>query len=149
LTREYQLRQQEGKSLDQTHRQALHQPDGLRYRIYEAIKEHLPACHDLEDLEKRLLKQGISVRCREDAETGQRQGISFRLEQRSFKGSVVDKDYSLKGLEETLALNRKLRHEQTQSLHLRPEQQRQRLNQRDEIEYQQEHVRRRGLRHSL
>jgi hypothetical protein len=112
LTREYQLRQEKGKSLEQTHRQALHQPDDIRYRIYEAIKQQLPSCQNLEDLEKALLKQGISVRYREDAKTDQRQGISFRLEQRSFKGSLVDKNYSLKGLEETLALQQRLRQEQ-------------------------------------
>ena len=112
LTREYQLKQEKGKSLGQTHRQALHQPDGIRYRIYEAITQQLPSCQNLEDLEKRLLIQGISVRHREDPRTGRRQGISFHLDHQSFKGSQVDKNYSLKGLEETLALQQRLRQEQ-------------------------------------
>ena len=149
LTREYELRQGEGKSLKQTHRQALHQPDGIRYSIYEAIKEQLPSCHDLEDLEKGLLKQGITVRYREDAATGQRQGISFRLEQRSFKGGLVDKDYSLKGLQAILALQQRLRQEQTQYQHLRPEQLQQHIELRDEIEWQQVLAQRQGVRQSL
>jgi hypothetical protein len=134
LTREYNLRQQQGKSLEQTHRQALHQPDIVRYQVYEAIKQQLPSCQNLEDLEKALLRLRISVRYREDATTGRRQGISFRLEQRSFKGSQVDNDYSLKGLEKTLALQQRLRQEQQ----LRQEQ-----------ILQQQHVRRQGMRHRL
>jgi Relaxase/Mobilisation nuclease domain len=134
LTREYELRPEEGKSLEQTHRQALHQPDGIRYRIYEAIKEQLPLCNDLEDLEKGLLRQGITVRYREDAETGRKQGISFRLEQRSFKGGQVDKDYTLKGLEETLAFQQRLRQE---------------LELQEEIEWERVYVQRHGMRLSL
>ena len=148
LTREYQLRQ-ERKSLEQTHLQALHQPDRIRYRIYEAIKEQLPSCRDLEDLEKALLRQGITIRYREDAETGQRQGISFRLEQRSFKGGLVDKDYSLNGLEQILAHQQKLRQEQTLHQPLRPNQPKQHQKLRDDIEWEQVHVQRQGMRHRL
>jgi hypothetical protein len=133
LTREYQLKQEGKKSLEQTHRKALHQPDAIRYRIYDAIKAQLLSCYDLEDLEKALLKQGITTRYREDAKTGQRKGISFRLEQRSFKGGQIDKSYSLNGLEETLAQQQRLRLEQQ----LRQEQ----------ILHQ--HIHRQGMRHSL
>src|SRR5262249_37699819 len=54
LTREYGLRQEAGKRLDRTHREALHEPDQKRYRIYEAIQEVLPRCRGLDDLEKEL-----------------------------------------------------------------------------------------------
>lgn len=155
LTEEYGLRQEEGKHLERTHLEALHEPDAKRYRIYQAIKEQLPHCYGFEDLEKALLKRGITVRYRYDAESGERQGISFRLENRSFKGSGVDKEFSLKGLERTLTLQQELRQEEE----LR---QRQELSQREELrrkeELQQEELRqelvqaselRRGLRHSL
>ena len=137
LTAEYGLQQEAGKHLDQTHYEALHEPDAKRYRIYEAITEQLPQCHDLDDLEKALLRQGITVRYRCDPDTGERQGISFRFGNRSFKGSIVDKAYSLSGLEQTLALQEQQRQEEAQ----RQEQQRQ------EEELRQGH--RHGLRHGF
>lgn len=109
LTAEYGLQPEEGKRLDRTHREALHEPDQKRYRIYEAIQEVLPRCRGMDDLEKGLLGQGIAMRYRSDPATGERQGVSFRLENRSFKGSSVDNEYSLKGLERTLALQEELR----------------------------------------
>lgn len=96
LTKEYGLRQEQGKHLGQTHLEALHEPDAKRYRIYQAIMEDLPKCSSLEELEKRLEEKDISVRYRLDEKSNQRLGISFRLENRSFKGSHVDAAYSLK-----------------------------------------------------
>ena len=104
LTREYGLRQDRGKRLNATRMEALHEPDVKRYRIYQAIQESLPRCRGMDDLEKDLLKKGITMRYRRDKETGEQQGISFRLENQSFKGSRVDRAYSLKGLERKLVL---------------------------------------------
>jgi len=104
LTAEYGLQQHEGKRLDRTHLDALHEPDVKRYRIYSAVREVLPVCRDLDELGARLQERGITVRYRHDPETNERQGISFRLENRSFKGSGVDAEFSLKRLERTLEL---------------------------------------------
>ena len=104
LTREYGLRQDRGKRLSATRLEALHEPDVKRYQIYQAIQESLPRCRGMDDLEKDLLRKGITMRYRRDKETGEQQGISFRLENRSFKGSRVDNDYSLRGLERKLVL---------------------------------------------
>lgn len=109
LTEEYGLRREDGKRLDRTHREALHEPDAKRYRIYEAISAALPKCRGLDDLEKGLLAEGIAVRFRYDKESGERTGISFRLENRSFKGSRVDDEFSLGRLERRLALQEVLR----------------------------------------
>ena len=103
LTEEYHLRPDRGKDLSQTNRQALHEPDAKRYRLYEAIKEVLPDCQRMEELEMRLMERGISTRYRIDRRSGERQGVSFRIENYCFKGSEVDRGYSLKGLEQTLA----------------------------------------------
>lgn len=125
LTQEFQLRQEVGKRLELTNLGALHEPDAKRYRLYQAIKEALPVCERLEDLEKKLLERGISTRYRTDRATGERQGISFRIENYCFKGSDVDRDYSLKGLEQRLVLQRTLVLKQEQALQqtmaLRPE----------------------------
>jgi hypothetical protein len=112
LTEEYGLRQNHGKRLELTHLDALHEPDEKRYRIFQAIREQLPGCKSLEDLEAKLREKGITVRYREDEETGKRLGISFRLENRSFKGSHVDKAYSLRGLERSLVMQLQVEVEQ-------------------------------------
>jgi len=116
LTDEYHLKPDRGKDLRQTNFQALHEPDAKRYRLYEAIKEVLPACQRMEELEMRLLERGISTRYRIDRGSGERQGISFRIENYCFKGSEVDRAYSLKGLEQTLALQQKQALEEKQAL---------------------------------
>lgn len=116
LTQEYGLRPENGKQLGQTHLEALHEPDVKRYRIYQAIREELPKCRNLDELEARLKEKEISVRYRLDEKTSQRVGISFRLENRSFKGSLVDTAYALKGLERTLVLQQ--RQEQEEKLRL-------------------------------
>lgn len=117
LTEEYSLQQDEGKRLNLTHRNALHEPDLKRYQIYEAVQAILPNCTGMDELEKELLERGITMRYRIDESTGERQGISFRLDNRSFKGSQVDKEYSLRRLEEKLALRQKL------TVELRPDEQ--------------------------
>lgn len=108
LTREYGLQPNEGKRLEMTHMDALHEPDVKRYRIYEAIRQVLPRCRGMGELEEALRKRGVEMRCRVDEQTGERQGVSFRLENRSFKGSQVDKEYSLGRLERRLAQQQKL-----------------------------------------
>ncbi|HEY8967480.1 MAG TPA: relaxase/mobilization nuclease domain-containing protein [Puia sp.] len=104
LTREHHLRQENGKNLHLTNMEALHEPDAKRYKLYLAIKRHLPACFRLEDLEKRLLQEGITMRYRHDPVSGQRQGVSFRIENCSFAGYRVDRSCTLRKLEETLSL---------------------------------------------
>jgi hypothetical protein len=116
LTEEYHLQPDRGKDLRETNRQALHEPDAKRYRLYEAIKEVLPDCQRMEDLEMRLLERGISTRYRIDRGSGERQGVSFRIENYCFKGSEVDRGYSLKGLEQTLAQQLKQALEQKAAL---------------------------------
>lgn len=116
LTEEYHLRPDRGKDLRQTNFQALHEPDAKRYRLYEAIREVLPGCQRMEDLEMRLMERGISTRYRIDRGSGVRQGVSFRIEKYCFKGSEVDRGYSLKGLEQTLAQQQRQAMEQKQAL---------------------------------
>ena len=104
LTREYGLQQGQGKRLELTNLAALHEPDMKRYQIYTAVRDILPECLSMGELEARLQERGIEVRYRLDPETNERQGISFRYDNRSFKGSRVDAEFSLKGLEQTLDL---------------------------------------------
>jgi hypothetical protein len=114
LTEEYGLQQHHGKRLDRTHLDALHEPDARRYQIYSAVCEVLPGCRDLGELEERLAERGVTVRYRHDPETNERQGISFRFGNRSFKGSGVDAEFSLRRLERTLELQEQQTQEKAQ-----------------------------------
>ena len=106
LTRKYGFEPEETKNLELVNREALDSKTALRYRLYEAIRDVLPSCRQLEDLEARLLEQGITTRFRKDPATGARVGISFRIEKYAFKGSKVDKAFSIHRLEQQLALQR-------------------------------------------
>ena len=104
LTLAYGLTPEDGKNLALTHLEALHEPDAKRYRLYQAIQRHLPDCRQLEDLEKRLQGEGITVRYRLNPVDGEREGISFRIENMAFAGYRVDKGCTLRNLERTLSL---------------------------------------------
>jgi relaxase-like protein len=143
LTQKYGLRQEQGKKLERTHREALHQPDAVRYRIYEAIRDQLPGCRHLDELEARLAERGITVRYRLDPGTGERSGISFRLDNRSFKGSRIDPEYSLGELGKTLVLQQRL-YEERQRQEL-VEKQRRELEETQAERLRQRQVHRLGL----
>ena len=114
LTEKYGLRPEQGKHLDRTHLDALRGPDARRYQLYGTIREVLPECRNLGELEERLRERGVEVRYRHDPETNERQGISFRLENRSFKGSSIDADFSFRHLEQTLQLQERQVQEKAQ-----------------------------------
>lgn len=106
LTREYKLTPAVKKNLHLTHEESLQPSEAKRYQIYHAIREHLPKSEDLADLERRLLKQGIDTQYKYNPKTQQPEGISFRLEKQCFKGSQIDREFSLKGLEKQILQQR-------------------------------------------
>ena len=107
LTRKYDLIPAEGKHLDKTHLEALSQSEVNRYKIYQAIVDSLPHCRSLPDLEKRLIAQGIHTQYKYKGQTQELQGISFRIGEDRFKGSQIDRQFSLGNLQKTLAAQRK------------------------------------------
>ena len=107
LTEEYKLVPALEKNLELTHLEALSEYEANKYKIYMAIAENLPHCHSLQELERRLLKQGIQTQYKYKGQTTERQGVSFKIENHSFKGSQVDRKFSLAGLEKALALKQK------------------------------------------
>jgi hypothetical protein len=102
LTREHGLIPERGKNLRLTHLDALHEPDAKRYRLYQAIERRLPGCRDIDELEKRLLEEGITVRYRLNPVDKKREGISFRIENQAFAGYKVDPGCSFKRLEKRI-----------------------------------------------
>ena len=110
LTKEYRLTPAIKKELTKTHQEALGEGEKTRYQIYEAIKAALPFCDKLEDLAYRLERQDIKTTVKyKSGSTTERQGISFQLNDFTFKGSKVDRAYSLKGLEKALEFNQQWR----------------------------------------
>jgi hypothetical protein len=106
LTRKYQLVPAEGKHLDLTHLEALNRSEATRYKIYQAIVDSLPQCRSLPDLEKRLMAKGIHTQYKYKGQTQELQGISFRIGKDRFKGSQIDRKFSLAGLQKMLAAQR-------------------------------------------
>ena len=104
LTLKYKLVPAIKKDLALTHLESLTESEANKYKIYMAISESLPQCSSMEELEKRLLKQGIQIQYKYKGQTKEKQGISFKIGTDSFKGSKVDRRFSLGNLEKTIAL---------------------------------------------
>ena len=102
LTKAYNLISAEGKNLAQTNLEALSHAEGNRYKIYMAIMECLPSCRNLDELAVQLKKEDIETIFKYKGQTQERQGIGFKLGEDCFKGSKVDRKFSLANLEKTL-----------------------------------------------
>lgn len=107
LTKEYKLIPAIKKNLQLAHLEALNELEAGKYKIYMAIVENLPHCHTLKELEARLQQQGIETLYKYKGQTQEKQGISFKTGEYSFKGSQVDRKFSLAGLRKALALQEK------------------------------------------
>jgi Relaxase/Mobilisation nuclease domain len=139
LIREYDLMPLGSKNLRQTNFDALDNSGTRKYAIYRSIKECLPGCRSLEELEQKLLLLDIETRYRINEETGQRLGISFRYQNEAFKGRTIDRDCSLLALQRTLALKQDLTQWESEKLVLRATQvQQEQLSQQKEAMEQQQ-----------
>jgi hypothetical protein len=107
LVRDYGLVPVAAKNLRQTNFDALDASDTRKYAIYRSIKERVGQVRDMGELERRLLADGIETRYRLD-QAGQRIGVSFLYQNEAFKGSEIDKGFSLRGLERTLGQRQEL-----------------------------------------
>lgn len=115
LTNEHKLIQALKKNLDLTNYEALHKSERSKYKVYEAIMNTLPNCKTMQELEKKLLSQGIETQYKYKGQTLEKQGVSFKIGEDCFKDSQVDRQFSLGNLEKTLALSQK------QMLEVKPE----------------------------
>lgn len=104
LTKEFKLMQALSKRLELTHYESMRPTQQHLYTIYEAVKENVKYCSSLDQLERRLLKEGITIQYKYKGQTQEKQGISFRLGEYCFKGSEVDRNFSLKNLEKALSI---------------------------------------------
>lgn len=113
LTQEYKLIPALEKNLKLTHLENLSDTEASKYKVYMAISEALPQCCNMQELENRLLKQGIEIQYKYKGHTNEKQGISFKIGDFCFKGSKVDRKFSFAGLERALSQKQKISEEQT------------------------------------
>lgn len=92
LTRKNDLYFAKGKENVKVHR--LKEPDKTKYEIYNCLKELIPKCKDLDELEAKLNKEGIKVNYKCRGNTNVVQGISFTKNDLRFNGSKVDRQFS-------------------------------------------------------
>ena len=107
LTVQYNLVQAFEKNLALTNLEALGQSEANKYKIYMAISKSLPHCQSIEDLSDCLLKHGIDTVIKYKGPTKEKQGISFKCQNDCFKGSKIDRKFSLGNLEKILAVRQK------------------------------------------
>lgn len=107
LTEQYHLIAAIGKSLELTNMEALHKSEANKYTVYKAIVEALPQCKTMKQLQEQLLLQGIQTEYKYKGQTTEKQGVSFKIGEDCFKGSKIDRQFSLGNLEKKLEQNRK------------------------------------------
>lgn len=103
LTEAYGLVPADKKNLELTHTGALNESEANRYKIYEAITSNFPHCRNMKELEERLKKQKITTIYKYKGQTKEKQGVSFQIEKDCFKGSKIDRKFSLGNLEKYFA----------------------------------------------
>ncbi len=113
LTQKYQLVPAVEKKIALTNLQALNHEETARYEIFQAIETALLRCKNLQALEKELMKKGIDVQYKYKGNTQQLQGISFKKGSYAFKGSSIDRKYSIASLQK--AMQQHITQEYTQS----------------------------------
>lgn len=103
LTQEYGLVPAIKKDLQRTHMERMNSYDATRYEIFLAITELLPKCRSIDELAVLLEKEKIGVVYKFKGQTNEVQGISFTKGQFKYKGSEIDRSFSVGKLSKKLA----------------------------------------------
>lgn len=92
----------------------LHDPDKVKYRIYEAVKVILPYCVSLPELAERLQDKGIETTFIHRGGDPQKeiQGMTFTMQGQTRKASQVDRKFSYANLCKIIEANRAERERQ-------------------------------------
>ncbi|MFI3328301.1 MAG: relaxase/mobilization nuclease domain-containing protein [Rikenellaceae bacterium] len=94
-----------GRDKSRVKREKLRGSERIKYKIHDVIQRHLPNSRNIEELQKRIEKEGIYVEVHFRSGTSQPQGILFAKGGYRFKGSQVDRKFSWNGLSKTFAEN--------------------------------------------
>ena len=102
LTKKYGLKEAVSKNLSSTNLEALNEREANRYIIYQAIVEKLPLCKSLAELKEKLAKENIETLYKYKGQTKELQGISFKTGDFQYKGSEIDRKFSINNLQKIL-----------------------------------------------
>nr|WP_319998502.1 relaxase/mobilization nuclease domain-containing protein [uncultured Draconibacterium sp.] len=108
LTRKNDLYFAKGKENVKVHR--LKEPDKTKYEIYYSLKELIPKCKNMDELDAKLKKEGITVNYKCRGNTNVVQGISFTKNDLKFNGSKIDKQFSYSKIKYRLDENKRQEH---------------------------------------
>ena len=114
LTLKHELIQAQKKNLELTNLEKMNEYQVNRYKIYQVITNELPKCKTLAELEQKLVRRGIETLYKYKGQTKELQGVSFQVGKYKYKGSEIDRQFSIKNLEKTLARNLVLRQKNKQ-----------------------------------
>ncbi|MDP4286186.1 MAG: relaxase/mobilization nuclease domain-containing protein [Bacteroidota bacterium] len=102
LTIEYGLKEAISKNIELTNLEVLNEREANKYFIYQAILETLPKCRNLNDLKEKLVKKKIETLYKYKGQTKELQGISFKIHVYKYKGSEIDRKFSISNLEKII-----------------------------------------------
>lgn len=102
LTKKYGLHEAVSKNLALTNLESLNEKEANRYIIYQAILETLPNCKSLDDLNEKLQHQKIETLYKYKGQTEELQGISFKIGEYKYKGSEIDRKFSINNLQRSI-----------------------------------------------
>ena len=102
LTKKYGLKEAVSKNLSLTNLEALNEREANRCIIYQAIVEKLPLCRSLTELKEKLTKENIETLYKYKGQADELQGISFKLGDYKYKGSEIDRKFSINSLQKIL-----------------------------------------------
>ena len=102
LTKKYGLKEAISKKIELTNLEALNEKGANRYIIYQAILETLPQCRNLFDLKEKLVKKKIETLYKYKGQTNELHGISFKIGDYKYKGSEIDRKFSINNLQKIL-----------------------------------------------
>ncbi|MFR9553200.1 MAG: relaxase/mobilization nuclease domain-containing protein [Rikenellaceae bacterium] len=108
LTRKHGLYFAEDKEKVKRHR--LRGKDATKYKIYDSLARNVPLSKSWAELESRLQRDGIEISYKTKGSTSQVEGVRFTVDNTTFNGSKIDRQFSYSKID--FALHQNLRAEQ-------------------------------------
>jgi hypothetical protein len=105
-----------GKGKEKVNVQKLRGAEKTKHEIYHAVKDALPQSKNWKQFEQILKNQGISIEYKHKGQTDEVQGVSFKKNNHSFKGSDIDRKFSYSKLDATIQGNNNRLEQQQQTI---------------------------------
>jgi len=108
LTTKFGLKEAVRKNIELTNLEALNEREANKYIIYQAIAEKISSCKTLGELKEKLQQQNIETLYKYKGQTTELQGISFAIGKYKFKGSEIDRKFSVGNLQKIIHQQQKI-----------------------------------------